>query len=172
MYLYRRQHAYAGRKDALRVMVDGTPLSFVPDYTTCLREEIGYWRKANQIHHWFVENVQEGGDDCGEYVVSRDQLKSLLTLVDEAIKSIKLVPGVMSVGQGPDGGEGFDGERRGFVVENPAVAEKLLPPRKGFFFGSYGYDSWYFEGLVVTKDILERALRSDKDVTFSYQSSW
>ena len=24
-----------------------------------------YWRKANQIHAWFVDNVQQGNDDCG-----------------------------------------------------------------------------------------------------------
>ncbi len=43
-------------------------------------EEAGYWRKANQIHRWFVENVQNGIDNCGEYYVSREQLSELLTL--------------------------------------------------------------------------------------------
>lgn len=40
----------------------------------------GYWRKANQIHAWFVEHVQGGQDDCGDYRVSRDQLKDLREL--------------------------------------------------------------------------------------------
>lgn len=26
-----------------------------------------YWRKANQIHNWFVQNIQNGYDDCAEY---------------------------------------------------------------------------------------------------------
>ena len=26
---------------------------------------VGYWRKANAIHNWFVENVQKYDDDCG-----------------------------------------------------------------------------------------------------------
>ena len=26
-----------------------------------------YWRKANQIHNWFVQNIQNGYDDCDEY---------------------------------------------------------------------------------------------------------
>jgi hypothetical protein len=43
-------------------------------------EEAGYWRKANQIHRWFVENVQKGTDDCGSYWVSREQLEELLGL--------------------------------------------------------------------------------------------
>jgi len=43
-----------------------------------------YWRKANAIHDWFVQNVQEGVDNCGEYDVSREQLRSLL----EACQSV------------------------------------------------------------------------------------
>ena len=43
-------------------------------------EEAGYWRKANQIHRWFVENVQRGTDDCGSYWVSREKLEELLDL--------------------------------------------------------------------------------------------
>lgn len=45
-----------------------------------VRFEVGYWRKANQIHNWFVENVQDGNDDCKEYDVSEEQLKELLEL--------------------------------------------------------------------------------------------
>jgi hypothetical protein len=36
-----------------------------------------YWRKANAIHKWFVDNVQAGKDDCGNYWVSREQLVEL-----------------------------------------------------------------------------------------------
>ena len=32
-------------------------------------EMVGYWRKANHIHKWFVDNVQEGIDDYREYYV-------------------------------------------------------------------------------------------------------
>lgn len=43
-----------------------------------LSEEVGYWRKANAIHKWFVDNVQNGVDDCGTYSVSKNQLQELL----------------------------------------------------------------------------------------------
>ena len=46
-----------------------------------------YWRKANQIHKWFVDNVQGGEDNCGEYYVSNEKLKSLLDLVTEALRT-------------------------------------------------------------------------------------
>jgi hypothetical protein len=38
---------------------------------------MGYWRKANQIHNWFVQNVQDGEDNCGSYYVTREQLEEL-----------------------------------------------------------------------------------------------
>jgi len=38
---------------------------------------VGYWRKANAIHKWFVNNVQDGRDDCGNYLVPRERLQEL-----------------------------------------------------------------------------------------------
>ena len=52
--------------------------SIKSDRITNITEELGYWRKANQIHRWFVENVQDGVDNCGEYCVSKADLQSLL----------------------------------------------------------------------------------------------
>ena len=40
-------------------------------------EQVGYWRKANAIHSWFVAEVQNDVDDCGTYIVSREQLEDL-----------------------------------------------------------------------------------------------
>jgi hypothetical protein len=46
---------------------------------------VGYWRKANAIHKWFVDNVQEGRDECQTTYVTRDQLKGLKTLCLEVL---------------------------------------------------------------------------------------
>jgi hypothetical protein len=45
-----------------------------------IEEEVGYWRKANQIHKWFVDNVQDGVDDCRDAYVDSEQLHELLEL--------------------------------------------------------------------------------------------
>lgn len=47
----------------------------------------GYWRKANAIHRWFVDNVQEGSDNCGECLVTTEQLERLLELVNEVLRN-------------------------------------------------------------------------------------
>lgn len=58
--------------------------------------EVGYWRKANQIHKWFVDNVQKGNDDCKEYYVSEEKIKELHDLCTEIIndpqKAEELLP--------------------------------------------------------------------------------
>ena len=46
-----------------------------------------YWRKSNQIHQWFVQNVQGGKDNCDEYSVSLDQLKLLSKTIEPALVS-------------------------------------------------------------------------------------
>ena len=42
--------------------------------------EAMYWRKANAIHKWFVENIQGGEDNCRRYYVEREQLTELRDL--------------------------------------------------------------------------------------------
>lgn len=48
--------------------------------------KVGYWRKANQIHQWFVDNVQSGEDNCAEYYVDRAKLIELRDLCKLALK--------------------------------------------------------------------------------------
>jgi hypothetical protein len=71
---------------------DGIDISNV----TNIEEEVGYWRKANQIHRWFVENIQNGVDNCGEYSVSKGELEELRNICTEVLndhsKAEELLP--------------------------------------------------------------------------------
>lgn len=133
----------------------------------------GYWRKSNQIHKWFVENVQDGEDDCKEYYVSIDKMKTLLETVEEVLKASKLVDGMIENGQtmNPDTGKFEPNMEKGKTIENPSVAKLLLPNESGFFFGSTNYDQWYVRDLEETKEILEACL-ADPDNDYYYRSSW
>jgi hypothetical protein len=108
------------------------------------------WRKSNQIHNWFVTNVQSGIDDCTSYEVTREQLGELIDLCER-------------VGSSGD----------------PAYAEEHLPTGAGFFFGSIEYGTDYFEDVDDTArrlaDILTDIPKSPDymtNVTFHYSSSW
>lgn len=130
------------------------------DYTDCdffptenldrIVYRVGYWRKANQIHHWFVQNVQAGVDDCHRYEVTKEQLDELKSLCEGLLKD-------------------KDKDR--------ALSE--LPPQSGFFFGNsdpnnerFWEDYWY--DLELTIKNLEVALKYVKDYNADiyYQSSW
>ena len=172
MYLYRSQVASPRYKEAIKVTEKGRTSTFRPEKPTRLQETIGYWWKANQIHGWFVDNVQGGVDECRECDVSRDQLKDLRDIVQEVLNNSKMVPGKVNVGYAFDHDGYHDIFEDGFVIKNARVARKLLPRREGFFFGLYGYDQFYLENLRDTLPILDEALASPPEVTFSYQSSW
>ena len=80
-----------------------------------------YWRKANQIHQYFVDTIQNGEDDCGDYDISGDQLFDLIELCLKVLRE-----------------------------RNSKLAQKKLPTQAGFFFGSTDYDNWYYTDLENT----------------------
>ena len=103
---------------------------------------IGYWRKANAIHKWFVDNIQDGNDDCNEYIVPKSLLtQRLYTVVRD-------------------------------VLKNREMAETILPTTGGFFFGSTNYDYYYFNDLEYTKSVLEKIMQDKDCLYYYYQSSW
>jgi len=50
---------------------------------------IGQWRKANAIHGFFVEVVQGGVDDCGEYSVTKENLQTLQGLCQDVLDNLE-----------------------------------------------------------------------------------
>ena len=107
--------------------------------------EAMYWRKANAIHRWFVENVQGGEDNCERYYVSREQLMALRDLCANLCTANNALE----------------------------MAEGELPTTDGFFFGSTEYDEWYWNDIENTVKGIDTALETFGDGWhFHYQSSW
>jgi len=140
-------------------------------------EEVGYWRKANAIHKWFVDNVQNGEDDCQRYDVTPAQLTELLVTVNTVLDSVTLIDDTVSNGYTINSfGVRDPILQDGKVIADPSVAAQLLPTADGFFFGNTDYDERYVRILQETKDILEHALAdvesADSATQFTYQASW
>lgn len=104
---------------------------------------VGYWRKANAIHKWFVDKVQDGVDECQRAWVSKDKLKELKELVEQELEA--------------------RGSKR---------AGQALPPCEGFFFGSQEIDDWYYDDMEQTLKIIDKALALPDEYDINYQSSW
>jgi len=49
---------------------------------TYIDYKVGYWRKANAIHKWFVDNCAEGVDKCQDILVSKSKAARLLEICD------------------------------------------------------------------------------------------
>lgn len=82
---------------------------FNPEKVTTVVEEIGYWRKANQIHKWFVDNVQKGVDNCGEYFTPISSLEKLLELCEKVKADNTLAETLLPTASGFFfGGEEYD----------------------------------------------------------------
>lgn len=63
-------------------------------------EEVGYWRKFNALHNWFVQNCQNGEDDCREYYVDPSKLKELLVNLKKIKANMKLAPELLPTTDG------------------------------------------------------------------------
>lgn len=121
---------------------------------------VAYWRKANQIHNWFVTHCQDGVDNCLPHYVEREQLAQLRELCNTILQ-----------------GWNKDGQP---MEEMRAVIEEELPPTEGFFFGSTGVDEWYRKDLESTIRQIDKVLevypedpeKGQHYVSLYYRSSW
>ena len=144
MYLYAEKYipSWTPEGDGIVKIVDAAINAPRGWTTTYVRGQVAYWRKANAVHDWFVQNCQGGRDECQTSEVSRDQIEELISLCQQ-------------------------------ILDNPSEAERLLPTRNGFFFGSTDYGEHYFADLRDTVSQLQPLLTEDyKDCDFYYRSSW
>jgi len=181
MYLTRKtyvknwDHYPDDKKFSFSILQGKNPYTKIDTSKICyIEEEVGYWRKANSIHKWFVDNVQDGEDDCGTYYVNQDKLQKLLDVVNTVLDASELDDGIIINGETSHAGGPFiPNFETGKVILNTEVAENLLPTAEGFFFGNKDYNQWYIEDLQETKQIIESVLAMDNsDSQFYYNSSW
>lgn len=160
-------------KDKARIACDAMNLPF-SDATNSLyaRVQVGYWRKANQIHGWLIRNCADNDPEETSFDVPRESLKTLLALCRKVQSKAILVPGKVSCGYTYENGVRTPILEDGMTVTNAADIAALLPPTPGFFFGSYEIDQWYMEDISQTIAILEAALALDPDLDFEYVASW
>ena len=91
-------------------------------------EEVAYWRKANQIREWIVNNTKYESDwDCVSIKIGKKKLKKLR----DDCKA---------------------------VLEDHSKANELMPTSSGFFFGDTDYDEYYYNVLNNTVKMINKIL--------------
>lgn len=154
--MYLDRHVYIGAEyehnkvtGEIKLFRDGKPIQIDLSKVSQIVERVGYWRKANAIHAWFVRNVQENEDNCGTYYVSMEDLENLLDAVNTVLR------------------------------DPIQFAASYLPTQDGFFFGNTEIDEWYIQDLEYTKELIEKIFAENKAVEgtatiydYYYHSSW
>jgi len=178
MYLEKRigvkNYSFTKKEDkhSVEVKKGGIKLDIAAKSISGVVVDVACWRKANAIHRWFVNNVQNGEDDCKSYYVDEEDLKALLKRVNKVLKASKLIKGKVTNGYTIEKGKEIPILEDGEYIEDATVAKECLPTGSGFFFGSEDYNEWYLEGLKYTKKVLTKTLKEKVGGSYYYQSSW
>ncbi len=101
-----------------------------------------YWRKANAIHNWFVNNIQEGEDDCRYYELEEEQLIELRNTCKKVLR------------------------------DNSLKEELLPTQEGFFFGGTDYDEYYYNDLKETVKEIDRLLSMNDKYDWFEYCSSW
>lgn len=184
MYLSRKKfiganYEHRNVKAEVSIMVGDKKIPVDVNKLSYIEEAVGYWRKANQIHKWFVDNCQDGVDDCRQAYVSLNQLKELLSLCKQIKEKAILKEGKIQNGSTLKDGKWEPIMQDGKYIENAEEIAEILPTESGCFFGSTDYDEYYMYDIDNTIEILEPLIKAEEELNeqglyseFYYQSSW
>lgn len=149
MYLYKKHYVKNwdymsdNEKHTISIKKGKKKLDHIkPDRVCSVVEEVMYWRKFNALHKWFVDNVQEGVDDCKECFVDESDLKMLLETLTYVYENKDSAETILPTSQG-------------FFFGSDDIDEYYWEEVKST--------------IIQLKDLLEE---DNKGASFYYRSSW
>ena len=106
-------------------------------------DQIASWRKANAIHKWFVDNVQDGEDDCGEYKVTKEQLIQLRNICNEVLINCNLAEQLLPTQSGFFfGNTNYDEWYYNDLVETVRIIDEIIKTKSYCLDDLYYSSSW------------------------------
>lgn len=178
MYLskktYVKQWSHQTPEETFEVNVTkgGKPYEGIQsDRVSYVTEELMYWRKVNQIHGWFCNNTSQITEEI-LYSVTTEDLRNLLETCHKVLGILENAGKTsMAVSTGWSNGEKIMEDIE--VYDCMEEIEDLLPPTRGFFYGSDDLGEWYKESILETVEFLERELPKCTEYDeFEYYASW
>jgi hypothetical protein len=121
-----------------------------PKRVSYVEEQVGYWRKANAIHKWFVDNVQDGNDNCSTYFVDIPDLMNLLDVCKE-------------VKNNPEKAEELLPPQEGCFFGDVSIDQ--------YYFHNINHTIEILEG-VLSEQVIAKNGRAFYPSDFYYHSSW
>jgi hypothetical protein len=170
MYLYASKYITDESVEEINKLANTNNLP-TPDWSKSISVEktVGYWRKANAIHGWFVNKVGNGVDECQVMYLDREPLEQLRQDCIVALAN-------------PSREYKIENQKVFYLLcdylnsletpIDPATYENPVPPTDGFFFGSSELTDYYYYQLEYTIDLITSLLELDHNYSFHYQASW
>ena len=152
MGIYYSTSDWSKNKETTKKIQELLPITKNARHGIDIRFCIGYWRKANHIHQWFLDNVYTVPDECQDIYVEKEQLDELIRLCRKIIK----------------------------VWDDPEQLEDLIPKMSIYFIGEADhFKKWYKYDVFYTIMLLHKAVKLQQQYKknglwpeFYYQSSW
>ncbi len=172
MFLEREKKLYYHSRNLYPIPGEEPNPHKLPDFVNTeeciIRQEVAYWRKANQIHAWFESLGSDELDNCQRIRVGIEQLEELKTLLDGILQRLE-----KQVGNLDKFFKDYDGEWRA-ESELLSYCQENLPTTDGFFFGSTEYDKGYFHDVLFTSKKLKVILSQEdaNDYKYFYYAWW
>jgi len=100
MWLYAERHLSEFREGEKEIADEVGKHANMPGRIAFIRSEILYWRKMNAIHTWFVQNYQDGVDDCRECRVPIDAITKLRDVCRQVLAERERAEELLPTSQG------------------------------------------------------------------------
>ena len=123
--------------------------------------QIGYWRKFNALHNYIVKHYANGEDNCQEIYIGAEDIEEMLDICKRIHEDLKTCPKLIK-----------EDENYKYEIYDSKLAEELLPPKSGFFFGSLEIDEWYKKDIEYTIELFEKVLKIGDEYQLIYGASW
>lgn len=152
------------------------PLQNVYSKQSTIFETVAELEKANQIHAWFVNNIQNGVDNNSYYFVTEDDFLELKEICEEVLElnPYNLDKDSYLLYYSANGliEKGIITKEQYAKLETEL--NKILPTKEGFFFGPIDYALSYFLNVKNTLEMLTKILDNAdfENEVYLYHSSW
>ena len=166
MYLYAEKYESKYRDKTLSYpkeleeLLKKTNKYHIASKTTTYK--IGYWRKFNALHYYIINHFAYGKDEGQKIYLLKSDLLEILEVLKKVEKSFETAK--------------IKEEKDDYIIYENPIAEKLLPTKDGFFFGSLDYDNFYLDDIKISIKIFEEVLKlleeRPEEYVIYYQASW
>lgn len=125
------------------IKIKGNKINIDSKNIFTIEENFLYWRKFNALHNYFVNNCQNGIDDCGTYEVHENVLINLINILEQ------------------------------INTNHALAEELLPCTTGFFFGGTDYDDYYYDQVKYTLDELKKELARPDfEDIIYEYSSSW